>query len=170
MPLSVSCRSCAEVMACTMSCAYEYGGLDSSLGPSLLLGGGAGEGAGLATGVTLVGTGWKHTTVYPWLTRWGRMMHICVIKLSHHWFRQWLVAWQVPSHYLNQCRNIVNWTLGNKFQWNFHQNMTIFFKENKFENVIWKMSAILSWPQCVKSKAIKMLFVNILHQKYIFFL
>ena len=30
----------------------------------------------------------------------------------------WLVAWSVPSHYLNQCWNIVNWTLRNKLQWN----------------------------------------------------
>ena len=25
--------------------------------------------------------------------------------------------WTAPSHYLNQCWNIVNWTLGNKLQW-----------------------------------------------------
>ena len=26
---------------------------------------------------------------------------------NHHWFRQWLVAWSAPSHYLNQCWTIV---------------------------------------------------------------
>ena len=26
-------------------------------------------------------------------------------------------AWPAPSHYLNQCWNIVTWTLGNKLQW-----------------------------------------------------
>ena len=36
---------------------------------------------------------------------------------------------------------MVNWTLGNKFQWNFHQNATIFIQENAFENVVWKMAA-----------------------------
>ena len=35
MPLSVSCRSGADVIACTMSCAYEYGGFCSSRGPTL---------------------------------------------------------------------------------------------------------------------------------------
>ena len=29
-------------------------------------------------------------------------------------------------------------------------NSCIFKHENAFENVVWKMSAILSWPQCVK--------------------
>ena len=31
----------------------------------------------------------------------------------------------VPSHYLNQCWNIANWTLRIKFQWNFNQNSNI---------------------------------------------
>ena len=30
------------------------------------------------------------------------------------------------------------------------QNAYILFQENAFENVIWKMAAILSRPQCVK--------------------
>ena len=55
------------------------------------------------------------------LTHWGRVMHICVSKLS---------AWTAPSHYLNQCWNIVNWTFRNKLQWNFNRNSNIFIKEN----------------------------------------
>ena len=38
------------------------------------------------------------------------MPHICVCKLSTHWFRLWLVTCVAPSHYLNQCWLIVNWT------------------------------------------------------------
>ena len=68
---------------------------------------------------------------------------------NHHWFRQWLVAWPAPSHYLNQCWNIVNWIPRNKLQWNFDRNSYIFHQENPFENVVWKMAAILSRPQCV---------------------
>ena len=56
----------------------------------------------------------------------------------------------VGANYLNQCWNIVNWTLRNKLQWNLNQNSYIFIQENVFENVVWKMSAILSRPQCVK--------------------
>ena len=63
------------------------------------------------------------------LTQWGRVMYICVSKLGHLWFRQWLVAWLAPSHYLNQCWNIVNWTLGNKLHWKFFKLYTFSFKK-----------------------------------------
>ena len=73
-------------------------------------------------------------------------------QTNHHWFRWWLVAWTAPSHYLNQCWNIINWTLGNKLQWNFNQNSYIFIHENALKTVVWKKAAILSRPQCVKSR------------------
>ena len=69
---------------------------------------------------------------------------------NHHRFRQWLVAWSAPSHYLNQCWNIVNWTLGNKLQWNFNRNSNISFLENALESVVCEIAAILSRSQCVK--------------------
>ena len=72
-------------------------------------------------------------------------------QTNHHWFRLWLVAWPAPSHYLNQCWNIVNWTIGNKPQWNLKRNSYIFIEENAFENVVWKMASILSRPQCAKT-------------------
>ena len=56
----------------------------------------------------------------------------------------------MPSHYLNQCWNIVNLNLRNKSQWSLKWNWYIFIHENTFENVVWKMVAILSRPQCVK--------------------
>ena len=68
---------------------------------------------------------------------------------NHHWFRQWLVAWTAPSHSLNQCWNIVNWTLRNKLQWNFNRNSYIFIQENALENVVCEMASILPRPQCV---------------------
>ena len=69
---------------------------------------------------------------------------------NHHWFKQWLVTWPAPSHYLSQCWNIVNWTIGNKLQWNINRNWYIFIQENPFENFVWKTTAILSRLQCVK--------------------
>ena len=32
----------------------------------------------------------------------------------------------------------------------FNQNWYIFIQENAFENIVWKMAAILSRPQCIK--------------------
>ena len=52
------------------------------------------------------------------------------------------IVWTAPSHYLNHCWNIVNWTLGNKLQWNFNRNSNIFIQENAFENVVCKMASI----------------------------
>ena len=83
------------------------------------------------------------------LTHWGQVTYIYMRQWSYHqWFR--LVAWLVPSYYLNQCLNIVNGTLGNKFQWNHNQNSNIFIPGNAFENVICNMVSISSQPQCVK--------------------
>ena len=44
------------------------------------------------------------------------------------------VALLAPSHYLNQCWNIVNRTHGNTLQWNLNGNLYIFIQENTFEN------------------------------------
>ena len=61
-------------------------------------------------------------------------MHICIGELGKHWFSQWLVACSAPSHYLEQCLLIVNWTLGKERQWNSNGNTKLFIHENAFEN------------------------------------
>ena len=43
-------------------------------------------------------------------------------------------------------RIIVNSKLRNKIQWNFTRNSYIFIQEKAFENVVWKMAAILFRP------------------------
>ena len=73
------------------------------------------------------------------LIHWGRVRHICVGKLT------------TIGYYLNQWWNIVNWTLGNKFQWNVTRNLNIFMEENTFENVVCEMLSISSRLQCVKA-------------------
>ena len=60
------------------------------------------------------------------------------------------IAWSAPSHYLNQCRNIINLSLRNKLQCYFNRNSIIFIKKNLFENVACEMASILSRPQSVK--------------------
>ena len=53
-------------------------------------------------------------------TMWRRMKQVCVGNLN-------IIGWDNDlspdqlSHYLNQCRNNVNWTLRNKLQWNFNR-------------------------------------------------
>ena len=48
----------------------------------------------------------------------------------------------MPSHYLNQCWNIVNWTLIKKIQWNLNHNYDIFIQENTLESVVYETVAI----------------------------
>ena len=38
-----------------------------------------------------------------------------------------------------------------RLQWNLNQNSYIFIQEIAHENVVWKMSSILSRPQCINS-------------------
>ena len=83
------------------------------------------------------------------LTHLPTMPHICVSESGQHWFRKWLVAYSAPSHYLNLCWFIVNWTLRNKLQWNFNQNTKLFIYENVFENIC-EMAAICSAGRWVK--------------------
>ena len=60
-----------------------------------------------------------------------------------------LTNYSAPSHYLNQWWGSVNWDLRNKFQRNLTRHSNIFIQENVFENIAWKMAAILSRPRCV---------------------
>ena len=80
------------------------------------------------------GVNYKMPTI-SMLTHRGRGTHIwkCITRI---------VIWTAPSHYLNHCWNIVNWTLGNKLQWNFNRNSNIFIQENALENVVCKMASI----------------------------
>ena len=78
------------------------------------------------------------------------MTHICVGNLTIIGSDDGLiVAWPGPSYCLNQCWNVVNWTIWNKIQWNLNRNSYIFNKEDAFENVVRKLATISSRPQCV---------------------
>ena len=68
---------------------------------------------------------------------------------NHYWFRLWLVAWSAPSHYLDQYRNNVNWTLRNKLKWNFNQNFNYSIKyiwNCHLRNGSHFVSASMFWP------------------------
>ena len=76
------------------------------------------------------------------LTHLPLVLHICISECGKHWFRKWLVAYSATSHYLNQCWVIINWTIGNRLQWNFNQNTRLFIHESAPENIVCKMAAI----------------------------
>ena len=49
-------------------------------------------------------------------------------------------SYSAPSHYLNQCWVIVNWTLRNKFEWNFIKipNFSFTKMQLKISSVKWR--------------------------------
>ena len=55
-------------------------------------------------------------------------MHICICNLAIIGSDNGLPSESAPSHYLNQCWNIVDWTLRNKLQWNFNKKHTFSLK------------------------------------------
>ena len=69
------------------------------------------------------------------------------------------VAWPAPSHCLNRWWFIIDWDIGNIFQWNLN-------KINKFSLIycILKIRllnvAFLSPPQCIKQPGIKTMQMN----------
>ena len=70
--------------------------------------------------------------------------HTCVSESSQHWFRYWLVAYSAPSHYLNQCWVIVNWTLREQSSVKLQPKCKLFIDENASENIVCEKAAILS--------------------------
>ena len=92
------------------------------------------------------------------------VLHICVSESDQHWLRSWLAAYSAPSHYLNQSWVIVNWTLRNKLNRNFNQNIKFSFT---------KMHRIVSsakWRQfCLGGLRPIMLYIDwccILHERF----
>ena len=86
------------------------------------------------------------------LTHGGRGMHIYLGNLTIIGTDNDLLPSWCQAIIWTNAGIFVNWTLMNKLQWNFNQNSCIFIHGNAFKNVVWKMAAILSWPQCVNRK------------------
>ena len=76
----------------------------------------------------------------------GRVTHICVSKLDSIGSD---VACSGTRHFFNQCWFIVNWTLGNKLQWNTIKLPQFSFRKNACENIFCDTASILSRSQCI---------------------
>ena len=84
-------------------------------------------------------------SITHWLTYLPLVPHICVSESGQHWFRQWLVTYSAPSHYLNQCWVVVNWTLRKNLQWFFFIKIRNF----SFTKMHLKVSSAKWWPFCL---------------------
>ena len=84
------------------------------------------------------------------LTHLPLVPHTNVDAQCHHWFRYWLVAFSVPTHYLTQCWVVFDSALRSKLQWNLNRNPITSIELNAFKLPSGKMAAILSRERWVK--------------------
>ena len=77
------------------------------------------------------------------LTHWSWVTHTCVGDLSNIGSDNGLS----PGRHQVIIRTNAGCPRRNKLQLNFNRNSYIFIQENAFQNVVWKMAAILSRPQ-----------------------
>ena len=83
------------------------------------------------------------------LTHWGRLTHISVGNLT--------IICSDNGLSPGRCQAIIWIAAGllsigpcEHISMKFETKYNNFFDKNAFENAVWKMAAILSWPQCVK--------------------
>ena len=88
----------------------------------------------------------KISNIYS-LRHWGRVAHICVGILSIIGLDNGLSPGRRQPIIWTNTGKLLMGSLGKKLQWNFNQNSYIFIIRNAFENIVWKMAAILS--QCL---------------------
>ena len=86
------------------------------------------------------------------LTHRGRVMHICISKLTIISSDNGLLPGRRQAIIGTNTAILFIGPIGNKLQWNLNQNLYIFIQENAFENVIWKMAPILSQLKYVKKE------------------
>ena len=80
------------------------------------------------------------------------MTHISVSKLTIIDLDNGLSPGQCQAIICTNAGILLVGPLGTKIQQNLNQNSYIFIQENAFENVVWKMVAISSRPQCLNGK------------------
>ena len=84
------------------------------------------------------------------LTHWGRVPHICIGKTTIIGSGNGLLTGQRQAIIWTNAGILLIGTLGTNFSEISNQMSFIFIQENAYENVVWKMAAILSQPECVK--------------------
>ena len=90
-------------------------------------------------------------TYHHWLTHWGRVTLICVGNLTIIGSDNGLSPGRRQAIIWINARILLIGPLGTNFTEIAFAIQTFLVKKNAFENVVWKMAAILSRPQFVKA-------------------
>ena len=108
-------------------------------------------------GNVLILLGWGQQVIWPvrpyqaQLTHWGRVTHSCISKLNIISSDNGLSPGRRQAIILTNAGILLIGPLGTNFSEILIGIQTFSFKQNAFENVVWKKAAILSQPQCVNS-------------------
>ena len=76
------------------------------------------------------------------IVTWGPSAQVTlydVVQLCHHWFRWWLLACSIPSHYITPWHLIINLTIGNKLR----EKLDLKYSTFQSTKCKWKY-----WPFC----------------------
>ena len=77
-------------------------------------------------------------------------LHVSVGESNQHWFKWWLVAYSSPTHYLEQCWVLVNWTIRNELPGVLIKMQYASFTKMHLKNIVWEMVVILPRDRWVK--------------------
>ena len=83
------------------------------------------------------------------LTHWSPVTHICITKLTIIGSDKGLSPGRRQAIIWTNAGILLITPLGTNFNEFFYRNSYIFIQENAFQNVVCKIAAILSRPQCV---------------------
>ena len=93
---------------------------------------------------------WHH---YSELTHLPLVPYICVNESGQHWFRQWLGAYSVPSHYQNHSGLLFIRPSGTNFD-EIQIEIKTFIDKNASEYIVRKMAAIFPRERGVNTHSI----------------
>ena len=84
------------------------------------------------------------------LTDWGWVTHICISKLNIIGSDNGSAPGRRQAIIWTNAGILLNGPMGTKL----NRNLYIFIQEKAVENIVWKMAAIYSRPQCVNNKKV----------------
>ena len=93
----------------------------------------------------------RNSYQFMWLTHWGWEMHICISKSTTMGSDNGMLPDRCQAIIWANAVILSIWSLGTNLSEILIKMHTFSSKKNALKNVVWKMTAILFWPQCDKT-------------------
>ena len=109
--------------------------------------------------------GFHGNCILLWLTHWGRVTHICVGYLAIMGSDNGLSPGRRQAIIWTNAGILLIGPLGTNFS-EIYQNSYVIIQENVFENIVWKMAAMLSRPQVHGHAAVTNFMTTMSHERH----